>query len=252
MKPLVILTGPTAVGKTGLSIDLAKKINAEIISADSMQIYKKMDIGTAKIMPEEMSGIRHYLVDELLPDEPFNVVLFQEMAKEALDKIYSKGKIPLVVGGTGFYIQALLYDIHFDENDDDTKYREELNRLADLKGNEYLHLMLKDVDPVSAENIHPNNRKRVIRALEFYKKTGTPISRHNETESERKSPYNFEYFVLNDARNKLYDKIDRRVDLMLENGLIDEVKSLMDEGYTKDLISMQGLGYKEIIDYLNG
>ncbi len=252
MKPLVILTGPTAVGKTGLSIDLAKKINAEIISADSMQVYKKMDIGTAKIMPEEMSGVKHYLVDELLPDEPFNVVLFQEMAKEALGEIYSKGKIPLVVGGTGFYIQALLYDIHFDENDDDTKYREELNRLADLKGNEYLHLMLKEVDPVSAENIHPNNRKRVIRALEFYKKTGTPISKHNETEAARKSPYNFEYFVLNDARNKLYDKIDRRVDLMLENGLIDEVKSLMDEGYTKDLISMQGLGYKEIIDYLNG
>lgn len=252
MKPLVILTGPTAVGKTGLSIELAKKINAEIISADSMQVYKKMDIGTAKIMPSEMSKVKHYLIDILEPDEPFNVVLFQKYAKAALDEIYSKGKIPLVVGGTGFYIQALLYDIHFDENDDDKSYREELEQLANEKGNEYLHEMLEKIDPASAESIHPNNLKRVIRALEFYKKTGTPISKHNEIESERKSPYNFEYFVLNDARSKLYDKIDRRVDMMLENGLVDEVRSLINCGYTKDLISMQGLGYKEIIDYLNG
>ncbi len=252
MKPLVILTGPTAVGKTGLSIELAKRINAEIISADSMQVYKEMNIGTAKITPDEMSGIKHYLVDVLSPDEPFSVVTFQKMAKEALNEIYEKGRIPLVVGGTGFYIQALLYDIHFDENDDDKSYREELSKIADEKGNEYLHNMLYEVDKESAENIHVNNRKRIIRALEFYEKTGTPISKHNETERARSSPYNFEYFVLNDARSKLYDKIDRRVDLMLEGGLIDEVKSLMERGYTKDMISMQGLGYKEIIDYLNG
>lgn len=252
MKPLVILTGPTAVGKTGLSIKLAKAVNGEIISADSMQVYKKMNIGTAKITPEETEGVKHYLIDVINPDEPFNVVIFQKMAKEALTQIYSNGHIPIIVGGTGFYIQAVLYDIQFDENDNDLSYREELSKIANEKGNEFLHQMLNEVDPVSATNIHFNNRKRVIRALEFYKKTGTPISEHNEKESLRNSPYNFEYFVLNDARNKLYDKIDGRVDAMLSDGLISEVRALISEGYTKNMISMQGLGYKEIIDYLNG
>lgn len=252
MKPLVILTGPTAVGKTSLSIGLAKRINGEIISADSMQVYRKMDIGTAKIMPEEMDGVPHHLIDVLDPKEPFNVVLFKELATKAMDEIYARRRIPVIVGGTGFYIQAVLYDIHFDENDDDKSYRTYLEQLAEEHGNLYLHQMLEKVDPASAAAIHYNNRKRVIRALEFYKETGIPISEHNEKESKRISPYNFEYFVLNDARSKLYDRIDRRIDIMVEQGLIEEVKALKDQGYTKDLVSMQGLGYKEILDYLDG
>jgi tRNA dimethylallyltransferase len=252
MKPLVILTGPTAVGKTALSIGLAKKINGEIISADSMQVYKKMNIGTAKIKPEEMDGVKHYLIDVLDPAEGFDVVRFKEMAVAAMNDIYAKGKIPIVVGGTGFYIQALLYDIHFEENDNDMEYRKELENLAADKGNEVLHNMLRQVDPESADVIHANNAKRVIRALEYYKKTGHKISVHNQEEAARTSPYNFKYFVLNSDRQILYDRINRRIDLMLEEGLVNEVEQLVKEGYTKDLVSMQGLGYKEIIDYING
>lgn len=252
MKPLIILTGPTAVGKTALSIGLAKAVDGEIISADSMQVYRKMNIGTAKIEPEEMQGVRHHLIDILDPAEEFNVVLFKKYALRAMEDIYSRGKIPIIVGGTGFYIQALLYDIDFEENDNDMSYREKLQNIADTHGKTFLHDMLAEVDPESAEKIHENNVKRVIRALEFYKKTGMKISEHNETESQKKSPYNFEYFVLNDARSKLYDRIDRRIDIMIEQGLIEEVKALKDQGYTKDLISMQGLGYKEILDYLDG
>ncbi len=252
MRDLIILTGPTAVGKTALSIGLAKAVNGEIISADSMQVYKKMDIGTAKITAAEMQGVKHHLIDILDPSEDFNVVLFKEYALKAMEDIYSQGRIPIVVGGTGFYIQALLYDIDFEENDNDMSYREELQNLASLHGNNYIHDMLGKVDPESAEKIHANNVKRVIRALEFYKKTGTKISEHNETESQKKSPYNFEYFVLCDDRAKLYDKIDRRIDIMLEDGLVDEVRGLVAEGYDRSLVSMQGLGYKEIIDYLQG
>ncbi len=251
-KPLIILTGPTAVGKTDLSLLLAKKINGEIISADSMQVYKKMDIGTAKIMPEEMDGVRHHLIDILDPSEDFNVVLFKKYALAAMNEIYSRNHIPIITGGTGFYIQALLYDINFDENDGDMSYRHELEELAAAYGVSKLHDMLKAVDPDSAAAIHENNVKRVIRALEFYKKTGKQISKHNEEERARTSPYNFAYFVLNNSRDVLYDRIDRRVDIMLENGLVDEVKALMDQGYTRDMVSMQGLGYKEIIDYLSG
>lgn len=251
-KPLIILTGPTAVGKTDLSLLLAKKINGEIISADSMQVYKKMDIGTAKIMPEEMDEVRHHLIDILDPSEDFNVVLFKKYALAAMDEIYSRNHIPIITGGTGFYIQALLYDINFDENDGDMSYRHELEELAAAYGVSKLHDMLKAVDPDSAAAIHENNVKRVIRALEFYKKTGKQISKHNEEERARTSPYNFAYFVLNNSRDVLYNRIDRRVDIMLENGLVDEVKALMDQGYTRDMVSMQGLGYKEIIDYLSG
>lgn len=252
MKPLIILTGPTAVGKTALSIGLAKAVDGEIISADSMQVYRKMNIGTAKIEPEEMQGVRHHLIDILDPAEEFNVVLFKKYALRAMEDIYSRGKIPIIVGGTGFYIQALLYDIDFEENDNDMSYREKLQNLADTHGKTLLHDMLAEVDPESAEKIHENNVKRVIRALEFYKKTGMKISEHNETESQKKSPYNFEYFVLNDDRQKLYDRIDRRIDIMLEAGLLDEVKLLVSEGYSRELVSMQGLGYKEIIDYIQG
>ncbi len=252
MKPLIILTGPTAVGKTALSIGLAKAVDGEIISADSMQVYRKMNIGTAKIEPSEMQGVRHHLIDILDPGEEFNVVLFKRYALEAMEDIYSRGKIPVIVGGTGFYIQALLYDIDFEDNDNDMSYREELQRLAAEKGNSYIHDMLSKVDSESAEKIHENNVKRVIRALEFYRKTGMKISEHNETEAQKESPYNFEYFVLNDDRSKLYDRIDRRIDIMLEQGLEAEVRQLVSEGYSRELVSMQGLGYKEIIDYIQG
>ena len=251
-KPLIILTGPTAVGKTKASIGLAKALNGEIISADSMQVYKYMDIGSAKIRPEEMQGIKHYLVDELEPDEEFHVVRFQQLAKKAMEEIYAKGKIPIVVGGTGFYIQALLYDIDFTENDEDTEYRKKLEKMAQEKGAESLHNMLKEVDPASAESIHANNVKRVIRALEFYKLTGQKISEHNERERGKESPYEFCYFVLNDDRQLLYDRIDLRIDKMLEDGLLEEVTALKNKGYTKDMVAMQGLGYKEFLDYLNG
>jgi len=251
-RPLIILTGPTAVGKTELSIRLAKEVNGEIISADSMQVYKYMDVGTAKIMPEEMQGVKHYLVDEFEPDDDFNVVKFQEYAKRYMEEIYAKGKIPIIVGGTGFYIQALLYDIDFDDNDADTSYRESLEKLAKEKGSDVLYDMLKKVDPKSCETIHANNVKRVIRALEFYEKTKKPISEHNETERAKTSPYNFAYFVLTDDREVLYERIDKRVDIMVQNGLFDEVKMLKDKGYKKEMVSMQGIGYKEVFDYLEG
>lgn len=250
--PLIILTGPTAVGKTKASIGLAKALNGEIISADSMQVYKYMDIGSAKICSEEMQGIKHYLIDELEPDEEFHVVRFQQLAKKAMEEIYAKGKIPIVVGGTGFYIQALLYDIDFTESNEDTEYRQELEKLANQKGLEYLHDMLREVDPVSADTIHENNVKRVIRALEYYHQTGKKISEHNEQERGKESPYEFCYFVLNDDRAHLYERINLRIDQMLEDGLIEEVRALKNRGYTRDMVSMQGLGYKEILDYLNG
>ena len=251
-KPFVVLTGPTAVGKTALSIELAKAISGAIISADSMQVYKHMDIGSAKIMPEEMEGIRHYLVDEFEPDEEFHVARFVERAKECLNEIYREGKIPIIVGGTGFYIQALLYDVNFSEQNTNTEYRKELEYLAEEKGAEYLHKMLKEVDAASAEAIHANNRKRVIRALEFYHLTGTKISEHNETEKQKTSPYNFAYFVLTDNRKHLYERIEKRVDMMIKNGLVEEVQKLKDMGYHGEMVSMQGLGYKEILDYLDG
>lgn len=250
-KPLVILTGPTAVGKTKASIGLAKAIGGEIISADSMQVYKQMDIGSAKIKPSEMDGIPHYLVDILEPDEEFHVVLFQQMAKQAIQKIYEKGKIPILVGGTGFYIQAVLYDIDFSENEKDTSYREELEKLAQTKGAEYLHDLLREVDEKSAQDIHANNVKRVIRALEYFHQTGEKISEHNEEQRKKVSTYNFSYFVLNDERAHLYEKINLRVDQMINEGLVREVQSLKEKGYTRDMVSMQGLGYKEMLDYLD-
>lgn len=251
-KPMIILSGPTAVGKTALSIALAKKVNGSIISADSMQVYKYMDIGSAKITKEEMDGVKHYLVDVLMPEEEFNIVRFQTMAKEALDEIYAEGKIPIVVGGTGFYIQSLIYDIDFDNQDADEEYRKELEDFANTHGNEVLHERLKEIDPVSYETIHANNVKRVIRALEYYHLTGLPISEHNENERQKESPYNFAYFVLTDDRSTIYERIDKRVDIMMEQGLLDEVKCLKDMGYHKKMVSMQGLGYKEILDYLDG
>ena len=251
--PLIILTGPTAVGKTKLSIALAKAVNGEIISADSMQVYKRMTVGTAKILPEEMQGVPHHLIDVLEPSEEFNVVLFARLAKEAIKKCYEKGKIPILVGGTGFYIQAVLYDIDFTENDDDKTYREELERIASEDGAEVLHKRLQEVDAKAAAEIHPNNVKRVIRALEFFEKSGgQKISEHNEEQKQKESPYNFAYFVLNDDRALVYERIDMRVDQMLNQGLVDEVKSLLEEGVSPAAVSMQGLGYKEIVAYLKG
>lgn len=250
-KPLIILTGPTAVGKTELSLKLAEAVNGEIISADSMQVYRRMDIGTAKIKPEEMRGIPHHLIDVLDPREDFDVVAFKAMAKEALADIYSRGKIPIVAGGTGFYIQALLYDIDFQETRV-SDYRKELTDYYEQNGAHALHERLRDIDPESYAAIHENNVKRTIRALEFYHDTGYPISRHNEEQKNRLSPYHFAYFVLNDDRALLYERIEKRVDHMLEEGLVKEVEGLLAYGCRSDMVSMQGLGYKEIIAYLNG
>ena len=250
MNELIILTGPTAVGKTELSIALAKRIHGEIISADSIQVYKGMNIGSAKITEEEMQGVKHYLIDVLDPKDAFNVHVFQKMAKEAVWEIQKKGKIPILVGGTGFYIQALLYDIHFDETDDEHEYRKELEQIASDKGNEYLHQMLKDIDPVSAKEIHFNNTKRVIRALEYYHDTGKTISSHNCEQRENQSPYHFAYFVLNDKRELLYQRIEKRVDNMLKNGLVEEVKGLLAHGCDAGMVSMQGIGYKEVVNHL--
>lgn len=251
-KPLIVLTGPTAVGKTKLSISLAKAVNGEIISADSMQVYKYMDIGSAKIRPEEMDGVPHYLVDELMPDEEFHIVRFQQMAKAAMEQIYAKGKIPILVGGTGFYIQAITRDIDFTQAEQEDAYRAELEKLAEEKGAEYLHNELKKVDPKAAEEIHMNNVKRVIRALEFFHQNGTPISQHNQEQKEQTTPYNLAYFVLNAPRDLLYQRIEKRIDEMMEEGLIEEVTALKEKGYHRGMVSMQGLGYKEILSYLDG
>lgn len=250
--PMIILTGPTAVGKTATSIRLAKAIGGEIISADSMQVYRHMDIGSAKITREEMDGVPHHLIDVLEPWEDFNVTVFKRMAKEAMDGILSRGNIPIVTGGTGFYIQALLYDIDFTEHTGDGAIRTELEQLAEDKGAAYLHQILTEIDPESGLEIHANNIKRVIRAIEYYRQTGEPISLHNRREREKESPYNFLYYVVNTERSILYERIERRIDMMMADGLVEEVQALKDMGCTRNLVSMQGLGYKEILDYLNG
>ena len=211
-----------------------------------------MDIGSAKIRPEEMQGVKHYLVDVLEPEEEFHIVKFQQMAKEAMEEIYEKGKIPILVGGTGFYIQAVTRDIDFTEAQQENTYRAELEKLAETEGAEYLHDRLKEVDPASADTIHANNVKRVIRALEFYHQNGTPISAHNAEQKKQTSPYNLAYFVLNAPRDILYERIDKRVDQMLEEGLVKEVEGLKREGCHRGMVSMQGLGYKEILAYLEG
>lgn len=251
-RPLIILTGPTAVGKTSLSLSLAKELDGEIVSADSMQVYRYMDIGTAKIREEERQGIPHHLIDVLDPWEDFNVVRFQKMAREALEEIWERGHIPIVTGGTGFYIQALLYDIHFTENNEDSSLRKDLENYARENGAEELHSRLAEVDEKAASQIHFNNVKRVIRALEFYYQTGKKMSEHNEEERKRTSPYDFKYFVLNDEREHLYAGINRRVDLMMEEGLVEEVRKLKEMGCDSAMVSMQGLGYKEILSHLEG
>ena len=251
-KPVLVLTGPTAVGKTALSLKLAKAVNGAVVSADSMQVYRGMNIGSAKILPEERQGIPHYLIDVLEPEEDFNVALFKKMALQAMNEIWKNGQVPVITGGTGFYIQAVLRDIDFSESDGKSDIRDAYEQMAEEKGPEALHALLAEKDPEAARAIHPNNRKRVIRALEFYDQTGTPISRHNEEQRAKDSPYCYLYFVLNDEREKLYQQIDRRVDQMIADGLVDEVRRLKDRGLTEDHVSMKGLGYKELFPYLDG
>lgn len=250
-KPLIILTGPTAVGKTALSISLAKAINGEVVSADSMQVYRHMDIGTAKISQEEMGGIPHHLIDILEPTQDFNVTLFQTYARTCVDEILKRGHIPIVVGGTGFYIQALLYDIDF-IGEDDSDIRSKYETLLEEKGAHYLHKQLQKVDPTSAEIIHENNHKRMIRALEFYERNKSPISVHNQTERSREAAYHSGYFVLTDDRQTLYERIDRRVDQMMEAGLYEEVLSLKNMGCTEGMTAMQGIGYRELMMHFRG
>ena len=250
-KPLIVIAGPTACGKTDISIDLAEKIGGEIISGDSMQVYKYMDIGTAKVTKEEMRGIPHYLVDELYPDEEYNVMLFQQKAKQYMEGIYSRGHIPIIVGGTGFYINALVYDNDFSE-EEESEIRKELYAVAENEGAEKLHAMLAEVDPEYAANVHHNNVKRVARALEYYRLTGEKMSEHNKNAKEKETPYNLAFFVLNMDREKLYERINLRVDIMMNNGLEQEVRKLIEMGYSPELVSMQGLGYKEFIPYFNG
>lgn len=250
--PMIVLTGPTAVGKTKLSIALAKAVDGEIISADSMQVYRHMDIGSAKVTAEEMRGVPHHMIDILEPWDTFNVVVFQKLCKKALQEIYGRGHIPIVTGGTGFYIQALLRDIDFTENEEDTEYRAYLEQLAEREGAEALHRMLVETDPEAAKAIHSNNVKRTIRALEYFKLTGQKISVHNEREKEKENAYNSCYFVLNDLRERLYGRIEQRIDEMLEQGLVDEVKKLREMGCHRGMVSMQGLGYKEILSYIEG
>ena len=251
-RPLIILTGPTAAGKTALSIGLAEALNGEIISADSMQVYRHMDIGTAKIKPGQMKGIRHYLIDELDPCEEFSAAVFKERCQIYMEEIYSRGKVPILAGGTGFYIQSVLYSVDFSATEADSSYREELAAFAERMGNGALHERLAVVDREAAEAIHPNNVKRVIRALEYYKQTGRKISEHNEEQRKKESDYKFRYYVLSLPREILYERINRRVDLMKEEGLTQEVRGLLKMGCTREMVSMQGLGYKEIIDALEG
>ena len=252
MKDLIVLTGPTAVGKTSLSIALAKAVDGEIISADSMQVYKYMNIGTAKITEEEKCGIPHFLIDELEPDEEFNVTIFKNKVMGYIKDIKSRGKVPVIVGGTGFYIQSVIYDINFNEYGDDSNVRKKYEAMAETLGKSELHKKLALVDREYADSVSYNNVKKVVRALTFFEMTGEKLSEHNKRERERRSPFDFAYFVLTMDRKKLYERIDKRVDLMFDMGLVDEVKALMAKGYDKSLVSMQGIGYKEVIDYLNG
>ncbi|MDO4617019.1 MAG: tRNA (adenosine(37)-N6)-dimethylallyltransferase MiaA [Lachnospiraceae bacterium] len=251
-KPCIILTGPTAVGKTKLSIQLAKALNGAIVSADCMQVYRQLDIGSAKVTPEEMEGIPHYLIDCMDPREDFDVARFQSMAKAAMEEIYAQGKLPIITGGTGFYIQALLKDVDFSESSGESLIRRRLQEEFAQKGPAALHDRLRQVDPKAAEEIHPNNTKRVIRALEFFEETGKPISDHNHEQKEKESPYTCCYFVLNDDRSLLYERINKRVDLMIEAGLVEEVRGLMEQGLDESYLSMKGIGYKELFPYLRG
>ncbi|MGN0026741.1 MAG: tRNA (adenosine(37)-N6)-dimethylallyltransferase MiaA [Clostridium sp.] len=248
---ILIIAGPTAVGKTSLSIKLAKELNGEIVSTDSMQIYKYMDIGSAKITKDEMDGVPHHMIDVINPSSSFSVAEYKEIASKCVEDIISRNKLPILVGGTGLYINALTCNMNFTEADSDEEYRKELEKLADENGNEFIHNMLKDIDPTSYKEIHFNNRKRVIRALEVYKLTNKPFSSFNSGNDFYNGPYDARYYVINMDRTKLYDRINLRVDIMIKNGLIDECIKLKEMGHTSLMQSMQGIGYKEIFYYLD-
>lgn len=249
---VLVLAGPTAVGKTELSIRLAQKLNGEIVSTDSMQIYKHMDIGSAKVSKEEMKDVPHHMIDVITPEVKFSVVDFKNMAEKNIDDILSRGKLPILTGGTGLYINALTCNMNFTEADKDEKYRVELEKLALEKGDAFIHNMLKEIDPISYTSIHPNNRKRVIRALEVYKVSGKPFSSYNIGMDLYEGRYDLYYYVLNMDRAKLYDRINKRVDIMMEKGLLEECIKLKEMGYNSSMQSMQGIGYKEILLYLEG
>ena len=248
---ILIIAGPTAVGKTSLSIKLAKELNGEIVSTDSMQIYKYMDIGSAKITKDEMDGVPHHMIDVINPSSSFSVAEYKEIASKCVEDIISRNKLPILVGGTGLYINALTCNMNFTEADSDEEYRKELEKVADENGNEFIHNMLKDIDPTSYKEIHFNNRKRVIRALEVYKLTNKPFSSFNSGDDFYNGPYDTRYYVINMDRTKLYDRINLRVDIMIKNGLIDECIKLKKMGNTSLMQSMQGIGYKEIFYYLD-
>lgn len=255
-KKLILIAGPTASGKTKSSVLLAKQIDGEIISCDSMQVYRRMDIGTAKVRPEEMEGIPHYMIDVLEPTEGCNISWFKEQVTRHIEEISNRGKVPILVGGTGFYLNAILFDTQFEETDTDLSYRQSLEKEVRTNGADSLHKRLQEVDPVSAEAIHANNVKRVIRALEYFHQTGVPISKHNEKERKKRealtSPYDYTFFALDMDREVLYDRINRRIDRMMDEGLLEEVKVLYDEGFSEDLTSIKAIGYKEFYPYFRG
>ncbi len=252
-RPLVIIAGPTATGKTFTSVELAKRVVGSVISADSMQVYRGMDIGSAKVTREEMQGIPHYLIDVTDPSDAWNVVRFQKEAEAAAEDIYQNSRLPFLVGGTGFYIQALLYGIDFTEMDADTECRTSMEEEAKNGGAQALYRRLQEVDPEAAESIHPNNIKRIIRALEFAQKSGGKlISEHNRNEHLREPAYDAVFFVLTMDRRKLYERIDARVDRMMQAGLVPEVERLKEQGLTAQDVSMQGIGYRQILRALDG
>ncbi|WP_207750510.1 tRNA (adenosine(37)-N6)-dimethylallyltransferase MiaA [Anaerotignum lactatifermentans] len=251
-KPLIVIGGPTACGKTAMSILLAKQIGGEIISGDSMQVYRYMDIGTAKVTPEEADGVPHFLVDELMPDEEYNAMIFQEKAKAYMEEIWQRGHIPIVVGGTGFYLNALLYDNEFTETEGDESFRLACYEKAQREGPDSLYKELLVIDPEYAATTHANNVKRVTRALEYHHFTGEKFSVHNAAQKQKSSPYAAAVILLTMDRDQLYERIEKRVDLMIEAGLLEEVRGLLNRGYDGSLVSMQGLGYKEFLPYFSG
>ncbi len=248
---LIIIAGPTGVGKTEISLELAERTGGEIISCDSMQIYEGMDIGSAKADEEERRRVVHHMIDVVTPFDPFTVSDYKEAAEKAIDEILSRGKVPIMVGGTGLYIDAVIKDLSFTEGGNDQKYREAMEVLARTEGNEEVHRMLASVDPEAAEKIHPNNLKRVIRALEVQHVTGKPFSSFKDT--GRLNPkYDVHYFYLNKNRKDLYEGIDRRVEIMMDMGLLDEIRRLKASGLDESYVSMKGIGYKEMLSYLDG
>lgn len=250
MKPIVyVIGGPTASGKSKLAVELAKKVNGEIISADSMQIYKEMNIGTAKVNKEEMQGVQHYLVDFVSPDERYSVSNFKKDAEKAIEEILAKGKTPIVVGGTGLYIDSLIYGIEFQDEEVDLEYREKLNKIADEKGLESLYKKAQEIDPEAMKKISINDRKRIIRVLEIYHKTGKTKTEQELQSRKNEVKYEYKVFAITMDREKLYERIEKRVDFMIEQGLIEEVKQILEKYHTFPT-AMQGLGYKEVVEYL--